>query len=403
MADTTEQTTDTSAEEALKYNPSKVDWGTAQFVAHPPALTSRIFVHLLLISLVSAAVYAHFTEIPVSVESRGKLVTKKALMPIFTPVSLKVKTILVKEGRRVKKGDALLVPEDPLSDSDYQKLKGDITQLETLIKKDFTKCKSCLKDLVALTNNGFKISQTGAILESIAPVIQLMRNFTTNFEQYKNLSTSTRSLRQRISTAKAKLEQIKKRGAERSLAMQVEQLQGDIASAQSALSDKKLGVSSDIEQTQSQLQAQAASLKVGLEQYKTQSTFEAPIDGIVTELKVSGAGQFFFAAGQMLMQLVPENSRLIGEIIVANADVARIKSGMKARIKLDAFPEREYGVLNAEVQTVARNATQAGPQGSGITGYKVRVGLDKQGFRKGKKEYPFQNWHVFNWLNCNTL
>ena len=85
-----------------------------------------------------------------------------------------------------------------------------------------------------------------------------------------------------------------------------------------------------------------------------------------------------------------KNSRLIGEIIVANADVARIKSGMKARIKLDAFPEREYGVLNAEVQTVARNATQAGPQGSGITGYKVRVGLDKQGFRKGKKEYPFQ-------------
>ena len=160
MADTTEQTTDTSAEEALKYNPSKVDWGTAQFIAHPPALTSRIFVHLLLISLVSAVVYAHFTEIPVAVESRGSLVTAKALMPVFTPVSLKVKTILVKEGRRVKKGDALLVPEDPLSDSDYPKLKDDITQLETLMKKDFTKCKSCLKDLVALTNNGFKISQT---------------------------------------------------------------------------------------------------------------------------------------------------------------------------------------------------------------------------------------------------
>lgn len=390
MADTTEQqTADKSSKEALQYKPSKVAWGTAQFIAHPPSLTTRIFVYLLLFSLMSAVVYSHFTEIPVSVESRGRLVTAKALMPIFTPVSLKVKTILVKEGRRVKKGDALLVPEDPLSDSDYQRLKADITQLEALMEKDFTQCKTCMQDLVTLTKKGFQVSQTGAILESIAPVVQLMQNFTTNFGEFKNLSTSTRSLRQRISTAKVKIAQIKARGAERSLAMQIEQLQGEVASAQSALSDKKMRVSSGIEQTQSQLQAQAASLKVGLEQFKTQSTFEAPIDGIVTDLQVSGAGQFI-GAGQMLMKLVPENSRLVGEIIVANANVARIKSGMKARIKLDAFPERDYGVLNAEVQTVARNATQAGPKGSGGTGYLVRVGLDKQGFKKGGKEYPFR-------------
>ena len=184
--------------------------------------------------------------------------------------------------------------------------------------------------------------------------------------------------------------------------MQVEQLESEIASAQSALSDKKLGISSGIEQTQSQLQAQAASLKVGLEQLKAQSTFEAPIDGIVTELQVSGAGQFL-SAGQMLMKLVPENSRLVGEIIVANADVAQIKSGMKARIKLDAFPEREYGVLNAEVQKVASNTTQAGPNGSGRTGYNVRIGLDKQGFRKAGKELPISTWHVTHGTNHYTV
>ena len=389
MEEAKEIIADKSAQEALQYKPSKVAWGTAQFIAHPPSLTTRIFVHLLLFTLISALVYSHFTEIPVSVQSRGNLVTAKALMPVYTPVSLKIKTILVKEGRRVKKGDPLLIPEDPLSESDYLKLKKDISLLETLMKKDFTKCKTCLSELTSLTNSGFKISQTGAILESIAPVVRLMRNFTTNFEQFKNLSSSTRSLRQRIRTAKSKLEQIKARGAERSLAMQVEQLQGDIASAQSALSDKKLGVSSGIEQTQSQLQAQAASLKVGLEQFRAQSTFESPIDGIVSELKISGAGQFF-GAGQMLMKLVPENSRLVGEILVANEDVARIKSGMKARIKLDAFPEREYGVLNAEVQQVARTATDAGAQGTGITGYKVRIGLDKQSFQKSGKEYPFR-------------
>ena len=130
MTEINKSTADENAREALQYKPSKVSWGTAQFIAHPPSLTTRVFVYLLLFSLVSALVYSHFTEIPVAVESRGRLVTAKALMPVFTPVSLKVKTILVKEGRRVKKGDVLLIPEDPLSESDYQRLKADITQLE---------------------------------------------------------------------------------------------------------------------------------------------------------------------------------------------------------------------------------------------------------------------------------
>ena len=91
------------------------------------------------------------------------------------------------------------------------------------------------------------------------------------------------------------------------------------------------------------------------------------------------------------MDLVPLNSPLVAELFVSNQDIAQVKSGMAARIKIDAFPERDYGTLEGEVATVPKTAiSQAGAGGASQTGYLVRVGLEKQEFKRGDKKYPFR-------------
>ena len=55
---------------------------------------------------------------------------------------------------------------------------------------------------------------------------------------------TTKSLRRRINTARSKLNQIKARGAAQALTIQVEQLRGEIASADAALNEKTLRVAS---------------------------------------------------------------------------------------------------------------------------------------------------------------
>ncbi|MBL93482.1 MAG: hypothetical protein CMH56_16905 [Myxococcales bacterium] len=377
-------------EKVLIYHPSKVSWGTAQFIAKPPNVAARAFIYLLLFSLFSGLTYAYFAEIPISTESRGTLVTAKPPMPVVTPVELKVKSLLVEEGQKVRKGDTLLVPEAVLSDTDYDNLLVDTESLQKILKKDFSTCTSCPQQVQNLIDEGFEVSGTGSIMESVAPTIQLMRNLITSYAQVKQLPMTTKSLRRRINTARSKLNQIKARGAAQALAIQVEQLRGEIASADAALNEKTLRVNSEVAQTKSRLQSQVESLKVVLEQTRNRSLFEAPIDGMVSKLKISGPGQYI-RPGDTLMELVPLNSPLIAELLVSNQNIASIKSGMEARIKLDAFPERDYGVLNGEVAEIPKTAIQRpGPQGAIISGYLVRLGLEKQAFKRGDKDYPFR-------------
>ena len=54
---------------------------------------------------------------------------------------------------------------------------------------------------------------------------------------------------------------------------------------------------------------------------------------------------------------------------------------MEARIKLDAFLN-EITVLNGEVAEIPKTAIQRpGPKGAIISGYLVRLGLEKQAFK----------------------
>lgn len=377
-------------EEVLIYHPSKVSWGTAQFIAKPPSFSARAFIYVLVITFILGLVYTHFAEIPVATESRGTLITAKPLMPVTTPVEIKIKSLLVKEGQKIRKGDTILIPEAVLSEKDYNNLKEDTEAVNLILEEDFNACPTCGEKIQKLIDNGFKVTGTGKIVESVAPTVQLMRNFLTSLNQVKQLPIITKSLRRRMQTARSKLAQIKARGATQTLAIQVEQLRSEIASADAAFNEKKLQANAHMSQYKSELQTRLASLQLALEQTRNRSLFTAPIDGMVTNLKISGAGQYI-NPGQKLMDLVPLNSPLIAELFVSNQNIALVKSGMVARIQIDAFPERDYGILDGEVAQVPKTAvTRGGENGAMGTGYLVRVGLQKQAFEKGDKKYPFR-------------
>lgn len=80
-----------------------------------------------------------------------------------------------------------------------------------------------------------------------------------------------------------------------------------------------------------------------------ESTYlRAPMAGIVKNVRLTTVGAVL-KAGDELMQIVPSNDALIVEAKVRSADVAFLRNGLRANVKLDAYDYTLYGSLKGQV------------------------------------------------------
>jgi hemolysin D len=81
----------------------------------------------------------------------------------------------------------------------------------------------------------------------------------------------------------------------------------------------------------------------------------APEDGVVQQLAIHTIGGVVTPAQSQLM-IVPNDSRLEIEAVVANRDVGFVHAGQEAEIKIDTFNFTRYGLLHGQVVTVSQDA-----------------------------------------------
>lgn len=77
----------------------------------------------------------------------------------------------------------------------------------------------------------------------------------------------------------------------------------------------------------------------------------APLGGVVHNVAVHTPGGVV-QSGQILMQIVPEDSPLEVEAKVLNRDIGFVAPGQRVKVKLDAFPFTRYGYVEGIVKRV---------------------------------------------------
>lgn len=85
------------------------------------------------------------------------------------------------------------------------------------------------------------------------------------------------------------------------------------------------------------------------------TTISAPVSGLITTLDVRSAGAVL-QAGQTIATIAPTGARLLAEAHVPNKDIAFIEKGLPAKLKFDAFPFQDYGIVEGTVIEVAPDA-----------------------------------------------
>lgn len=115
-----------------------------------------------------------------------------------------------------------------------------------------------------------------------------------------------------------------------------------------------------------------------------QSTFlRAPMAGIIKNVRMTTRGAVM-RAGDELLQIVPTDDPLIIEAKVAPADVAFLRDGLRANVKLDAWDYTVYGSLSGKVVYISPDTLEEETRGEARPYYRVHI-LTDSNTPKGRK------------------
>lgn len=130
-------------------------------------------------------------------------------------------------------------------------------------------------------------------------------------------------------------------------------------------------------ETRAQLSARRQAVPA-LADRVARSDLRSPVDGSVNRVLVTTIGGTV-APGAPLVEVVPLNDALVVEAAISPSDIAWVRPGQKANIKITSYDYSIYGTLPGVVETVAPDATTE--ERSGQTYFSVRVRMAARSLR----------------------
>ena len=146
---------------------------------------------------------------------------------------------------------------------------------------------------------------------------------------------------------------------------QLYELQSELTNVRLDMNRTKLEAEKSIGRLTNQLKRAELQL-----QYKN---VVAPVSGIIFEPKATASG--VIGAGDTIVTIIPQEG-LKGKVFVQNKDIGFVKTGQKARVRVDAFPFTQYGELEGNVGQIGADALPP-DQKANFYRYPVKLTINK--------------------------
>lgn len=137
-----------------------------------------------------------------------------------------------------------------------------------------------------------------------------------------------------------------------------------------------------------ELAAQSQILNQRQDQLR-RTQLRAPMRARVNEVMISTRGGVV-QPGESIMQLTPIDDQLLVEARILPRDVAFLRPGMPAKVKLTAYDYTVYGYLPARVERISEDTIdEEGPRGK-VSYYSVIVRTERSFLRRGGETLPIR-------------
>ena len=379
-----------------------------------PARSAVLMLFAVISFIAFSAIWAAVTEIEEITRGQGQVVPSQEIQVVQSLEGGILQELRVKKGDLVKKGDILLRISDVLFSSEQRGTEAQFLGLEAKKARlsaeadgsDFAmpediakKSPEIAKNEKALYDSRRKelLSAYAIYDDKIAKAqadLQEVRAEINGYVQSKNLLHKELAITRDMVAKRAvpKMEQIR---LERELA--------DISGQINARVQEEKGLKSLLSSAKNERQAQdnkfrsqaleelndvetqIASLKESLKSIGDRvdrTEIRAPVDGIVNQIMLGTIGGVVEPA-MRLMEIVPVDDELKIIAKVKPNEIAFLKTGQPAKVKVTAYDPQKYGALDGRLSRVAANSAT---DKDGNVLFEVEVRTDKN--HLGTEDHP---------------
>jgi adhesin transport system membrane fusion protein len=374
--------------------------------------------HLILVSLflffIVFVVWASFATLDETARGEGQIIPVGEVQVIQNLEGGIVDEFMFKEGDIVKKDDVIMRLRDVGAQSDlgtnearYMGLLASITRLqaevdgkETLEFPDEIMKKSpqsVTEELNAFRANRDKLQGQVMVLDQqLSQRRQEVSELTTKSNDLSSVirlsqeeKRMTEPLVARGSAPKIELIQLER--AIREKQTELNGVRAAIPRAKSAISEAEARISemkkSFIAEAQTELTAKTAELNTvkqtlgALEDKKDRTDIRSPVNGTIKDFKINTVGGVV-RPGDPIAEIVPIDDNLLVEVKIKPSDIARLRPGLPAMVKITAYDFTVYGGLKGEVADISADTIK---NEKGEFFYRVKVSTKENSLqRKGE-------------------
>ena len=161
-------------------------------------------------------------------------------------------------------------------------------------------------------------------------------------------------------------------------------MQIQIAQLKESLLDMGQQDTEKLNSLQSQLRSQVSQLKTEIQAWELNYALIAPVDGTITFTNYWTVNQNV-NAGEEAFTVIPNLYEVIGKALLPVARSGKVKTGQKVNIRLENFPDNEYGILRGRVENISLVPSTTNQ----VLSYSVEISLPDGLITTYRKELPF--------------
>ncbi|MGC1468349.1 MAG: HlyD family type I secretion periplasmic adaptor subunit [Sphingorhabdus sp.] len=347
---------------------------------------SRQIIVAATVGFLLFVIWASFAQIDEVTRGQGRVIPSSKMQLVQAAEPASIKDILVRSGQRVRKGQLLVRLDDTESSSQLGQIAAENRSLSARAARlsreggtggdcppnpDGSIAEECRQEAAL---QSVRASALRSRISALGSAVEQRRR------DYGEAQATVASLRQSLQLAQSQVNMLAPLAAKSivpqtellSAQREVTDIQGRLAAAQQAASRAQAGIAEAQAQAseagfqfkqealdeRSQITTKMAvneqSLK-GAAGRVNRAEIRSPVDGVVNDVQVTTIGGFV-QAGEKIMQVVPVGDKLLVEARVTPSDIAFIKVGDRANVKVTAYDFSIYGGLSGRVVQVSADS-----------------------------------------------
>jgi hemolysin D len=372
----------------LAPQPLSLDWSVAthEAINTLPQLWTRGILYLMLAFTVVVLPWAALSQVDEVGAAQGRLEPKGNTIRLDAPVAGTVSTIQVKEGQSIQQGQPLMELQSDVVNADLlqaqAKLEGllnrqtQLTAIKTQLESSLSTARQQVQAQVASQQATIDKAQKqqSAFQGSLGLIRDIQAKDQTRVTQLRKLSEQGAIARSQVEDAERIMiqnnQQFQK--AQTDIQQAEAEVQKQRRESQRILRDGELSISDktkQVKELQSQIidaqseAGQTQNLIKSLQYQRQQRVLYAPASGTLFQLLILHPGAVV-QPGQTIAQIAPKTARLVLRARMDNKQTGFLKVGLPAKVKFDAYPFQDYGILPGRISWISPTSSLPAPTGS---------------------------------------